>query len=129
MSTEVAEKVEVTSYEDSEGVELEVGSRVYVSDAAVWENVTWENHQANGKRTFDFGEVGSLNDDGSVNVLWDAAACSCSAEYSEDGRVEKASDLTVTTENEISLYYKGVNDGGEQGRNEVASELKSLLGL
>jgi hypothetical protein len=116
---------EVTAVVDSNGVELVAGDQVYVN-LELTRVPFWETDRE--ARPFDFGEVDSVNDDGTVNVFWEAAGCSCT---SENGRAETSTDLTkydpesalreVAERSFVSGYKQGVSDNQQ--------DIKEALGL
>lgn len=126
-TTENTVVTEVPVYLDSEGDELAVGSDVFVAEEVEHGRYNPETYTFEGKRKFDFGEVRSLNEDGTVSVAWDQARCGCNSE--EASRVEKPEDLTVTTASEIVLYYKGYDHGVNEGEDTAHNEIRAILGL
>lgn len=115
-----------TSWVDSNGNALAVGSRVRVSSEQAnghWNRETLDYVKG---REFDFGEVVSLNEDGIVSVIWDSAGCGCDEGLA---RNETPSDLTVTNESEIEVYYLGSNRGYQDGQKDSRAELREALGI
>lgn len=75
-------------------------------------------------RPFDFGEVEAVNADGTVEVAWYSAGCSC------DGtRTERPGDLTKATDVEYDMYSRGVREGYDRGNSDAKAELRRALGL
>lgn len=126
-TTETVVVSEVPVYVDSEGDELAVNSLVFVAEEVEHGRYDSVTGTFAPKRKFDFGQVLSLNEDGTVNVAWNQAQCGCNSD--EASRVEKPQDLTVTTEREIELYYKGWDHGMDEGGDEFKSELLEFLNL
>lgn len=86
----VDEQVEVR-FGDSTGAPIKQGDYVKVSDAEV----------ADG-RTYDVGEVDSLNENGTVAVGWSLAGCSCMGTANE-----KTSALTLSNSKEYNDFVYG----------------------
>jgi|ERR1700754_1554281 len=129
--TDVAEKVTVaTEWKDSDGNDLADGDEVYVSVTVARGKWDFENDTYTEGRTFDFGQVESLNEDGTVSVWWDSAGCSCEA---ETGPSENPGDLTKLdpeTGAEVrEIAYLSNSAGRRAGREENQEELRHALGL
>lgn len=81
----------VVTTESMSGPKFEQGQTVRVSDAAV----------ASG-RSFDFGTVHTVNEDGTYGIAWGKAGCLC------QGVPNEATDqLTIATDAEWDAYYAG----------------------
>lgn len=133
MSTEVAETTETVvvneevSYLDSDDNALTVGATVRVSTEVVYGKWNEDTRDFDDVRDMDWGTVKSLNEDGTVNVNWNG--CGCFVDPEDDGRVEKASDLTLSNDNEQAVYDIGLDKGHENGEKANQSRLRRALGL
>lgn len=112
---------------DSNGIRLESGDRVHVSLELARPKSFWEETES---REFDFGDVDSVNEDGTVTVWWDSAGCSCD---SGEGRVEQSSDLT-RVDDEMAEHLETVAQlsfakGYKEGTADLQRELRDLLGI
>jgi hypothetical protein len=130
---EVAEKVETTrtleivedvSAADSNGDSLTVGDIVRISTETVYGKFDDETGAYTEKRDLDWGQVVSINADGTVNVQWDGCGCSLDA----SSRVEDASDLTVSSDNEQAVYYIGRDNGYREGYDDARERMREMLG-
>jgi hypothetical protein len=117
-TTEVA-VTEAPSHKDATGRVLYPGDRVRVTDS-----LTEESFFSEAERTFDLGEVDSLNEDGTVEVYWDSAGCSCNGT-----RTEKATDLQYTNKSEETMVNRGYTKGYDRGQESVQEALRAALGI
>jgi hypothetical protein len=124
------ETVTATEWKDSNGSELVEGDRVYIAVDQARGKWDFENDTYVTGRAFDFGEVESLNEDGTVSVWWDAAGCSCN---SENGPSENPSHLTKLPEDltdEVrEIAYLSNKQGYRDGVSQSQSDIRSALGL
>jgi hypothetical protein len=123
----MANETDVLVVVDAEGKDIEVGNRVRLDDDVLQGEYSYESHEYENSRDFDFGRIESVNADGTVNVSWDGARCGCNSD--EQSRVEQASHIVVTNDEAVHLYYFGLDKGEETGRKEVQADLRNLLGL
>jgi len=121
LQAEAAEQ-ETVSYLDSNNNVLEYGDLVRVS--TVLAEKTWRNDEYRAERPFDFGTVEAVNEDGTVEVAWYAAGCSCNGT-----RTESPADLTKSTDEDYAIYDLAHSQGYEKGENEAKRELRLALGL
>jgi hypothetical protein len=117
---------EVTVALDSNGKELEAGDSVHVALSLTQSEFNYSTFTVKLGRDLDFGTVENVNDDGTVQVFWDAAGCSCT---DPDGRKENASDLTKADDYAYDLFNASLHEGQKQGREAVRSELADALGF
>lgn len=117
-----------TKWADSEGNVLAVENRVRVSDEAA--DGTWSHDYSvyTEGREFDFAYVAALNEDGTVSVEWDSAGCGCNSD-GVTARVENPNELTLSSENEVNIYYRGEHAGLDEGRKSAQARLRDALGL
>jgi hypothetical protein len=125
-TTNTVTVTEPPTYSDSDGNTLKVGDLIRVSEALADEQWNEETESYAPARAFDFGDVVALNEDGTVQVAWTAAGCGCGGATS---RTENPSDLSVATENELTVYYRGVREGNKTGRESVQEDIRYALGL
>lgn len=124
--TEVSNAV-ATEWLDSKGSPIEEGDSVYVSVELAQTKFDYAAMTVVPGRDFDFGEVGSLNEDGTVSVFWNSAGCSCN---DPDGRTENPSDLSVSLDNEFEdIAVISERTGYEKGQQNAQNALREALGL
>lgn len=121
---------EAVTYQDSQGNELTEGSTVYVSTEVARSHWNYDTQERVPGRTFDFGEVVELNEDGTVSVSWDSAGCGCG---DSEGRTENPGDLTKVdedlTEEFREVFYLAEIQGYHRGVKDNQRDLRDALGL
>lgn len=127
-NTDLATETTV-NYVDSKDNGLEVGDRVYTALETVQGSFD-ENYNFVAGRTFDFGEVDALNEDGTVTVWWDSAGCSCE---SDAGRPEKPAELVKMSNEEalllVPIAHEAFSKGYAEGVTANQQKLRNALGL
>lgn len=121
---------------DAYGKDLKPGDTVVLDPNLVQDDITTENGRwvTVPGRPFDQGEVEGVNSDGTVNVFWESAGCSCT---SENGRVEKGIDLVRLNDTEdlpdihfvTNLIRAATTSGIRDGIASNQQQLRDVLGL
>lgn len=118
------------NYLDSAGNGLEIGDRVMLNLSLT--DGKWEDNYSTFTpgREFDFGEVETLNEDGTVGVWWDSAGCSCEADNPPN---ENPSDLTKLDDETAGVLVPVARLAHSKGYREGVSanqrDLRNALGL